>query len=79
MLLWTEVDQKKHHLVEEDLGWLVYSDKCSGLCKMLLKVWFLLVRTWFINASFIYHYYQEYNIFVIFTQVESCPSVKLEK
>ena len=64
MFIWTKVDQKNHYLVGKDLDGLVNSEKCSGLYKMLVKVWFLLARTWFINASFIHEYYQENNVFI---------------
>lgn len=29
--------KKNHHLVGGDVGWLVNSERCSGLCNVLVK------------------------------------------
>lgn len=61
MFKWTEIDRENCHLIGRDLDGFINSEKYSGLCKMLMKVWFLLARKWFINVSFIHQYYQENN------------------
>lgn len=40
MFKWTKVDQEIYYLIGKDLDGFINSEKYSGLCKMLMKVWF---------------------------------------